>query len=77
MSKEELDSAEWTMTPAQKQQLLEEQRSGKRKLTEERVDFSQLDKERIRNVQEYNVRLIRIMPVKNNFLITAFSVDAN
>lgn len=55
MSKEELDSADWTMTPAQKQQRLEEQRSGKRKMTEEKVDFSQLDKERIRNVQEYNV----------------------
>lgn len=55
MSKEELDSSEWTMTPAQKQQRLEEQRSGKRKTMEEEVDFSQLDRERIRNVQEYNV----------------------
>lgn len=56
MSKEELDSSEWTMTPAQKQQRLEEQRSGKRKTMEEEVDFSQLDRERIRNVQEYNMQ---------------------
>ncbi|CAO3654094.1 unnamed protein product [Mucor hiemalis] len=56
MSKEELDSTEWTLTPAQKQQRLEEQRSGKRKTTEEEIDFSQLDRERIRNVQEYNMQ---------------------
>lgn len=60
MSKEELDSTEWTLTPAQKQQRLEEQRSGKRKTTEEEVDFSQLDRERIRNVQEYNVITLKV-----------------
>lgn len=56
MSKEELDSAEWTMTPAQKQQRLEEERSGKRKMTEEETNFSKLDMERMRNIQEYNVQ---------------------
>lgn len=58
MSKEELDSAEWTMTPAQKQQRLEEERSGKRKMKDEETNFSELDIERIRNIQEYNVQYI-------------------
>lgn len=56
MSKEELDSAEWTMTPAQKQQRLEEERSGKRKMKDEETNFSELDIERIKNIQEYNVQ---------------------
>ncbi|KAI7897217.1 uncharacterized protein EV154DRAFT_475539 [Mucor mucedo] len=56
MSKEELDSAEWTMTPAQKQQRLEEERSGKRKMKDEETNFSELDIERIRNIQEYNMQ---------------------
>lgn len=57
MSKEELDSTDWTLTPAQKQQRLEEERSGKRQRTEEEINFSKLDMERMKNIQEYNVCL--------------------
>ncbi|GAA5805905.1 hypothetical protein HPULCUR_011431 [Helicostylum pulchrum] len=54
MTKEQLDSTDWTSTPAQKQQRLEEIRSGKRQRTEEETNFSEVDMERIRNIQEYN-----------------------
>jgi hypothetical protein len=56
MTKAERDNTEWTETPAQRQQRLEEQRLGKRKATaEEDSSYSQLEMERRRNVQEYNV----------------------
>lgn len=53
----ERDNMEWTLTLAQKQQRLEDQRLGKRKAaaTEEPAS-SQLETERRRNVYEYNVK---------------------
>jgi hypothetical protein len=56
MTKEQLDNTEWTETPAEKQRRLEEQRSGKRKAQEETVNYSALDMEKKRNVEQYNVR---------------------
>ena len=58
MAPEDLDSSGWTETPAEKQRRLEEQRLGKRKVdADQDTGPSQLDIERHRNVQQYNVSL--------------------
>lgn len=60
MAPEDLDSSGWTETPAEKQRRLEEQRLGKRKAdADQDTGPSQLDIERHRNVQQYNVSLVR------------------
>jgi hypothetical protein len=58
MAPEDLDSTGWTETPAEKQRRLEEQRLGKRKATAEDTGPSQIDLERHRNVQRYNVSFL-------------------
>ncbi|KAI8641755.1 hypothetical protein BD408DRAFT_367666 [Parasitella parasitica] len=57
MAPEDLDSSGWTETPAEKQRRLEEQRLGKRKAPiEDTGGPSELDIERHRNVQQYNMQ---------------------
>lgn len=72
MTKEQLDSTDWTSTPAQKQQRLEDIRSGKRQRTEEEINFSQVDMERIRNIQEYNVSFDTVRYIINKRDILRF-----
>ncbi|KAL7330794.1 hypothetical protein PS15p_205689 [Mucor circinelloides] len=56
MAPEDLDPSGWTETPAEKQRRLEEQRLGKRKaVADQDTGPSQLDIQRHRNVQQYNV----------------------
>lgn len=75
MTEAERDNTEWTLTPAQKQQRLEDQRLGKRKAaaaTEEPA-YSQLEMERRRNVYEYNVKYLRrILLMHWRSLLTAY-----
>lgn len=75
MTEAERDNTEWTLTPAQKQQRLEDQRLGKRKTAAaaEEPAYSQLEMERRRNVYEYNVKYLkRILLMLWGSLLTAY-----
>lgn len=74
---EDLDSSGWTETPADKQRRLEEQRLGKRKATEEDFGPSQLDIEKHRNVQQYNVTFLFLFLFKEKRCTDFVVLDAN